>query len=63
MPTVADLVFAFDAALDRPVPVPEGAPPVIAATIARAAADALDQAVTEARRAGAAALVLCGRVL
>ena len=63
MPTVADLVFAFDAALDRPVPVPEGAPPVIAATIARAAADALDQAVTEARQAGAAALVLCGRVL
>ncbi|RLS77367.1 MAG: hypothetical protein DWI03_06590 [Planctomycetota bacterium] len=63
MSTVADLVFAFDAALDRPVPVPEGAPPAIAATIARAAADSLDQAVAEARRAGAAALVLCGRVL
>ena len=63
VPQVADLVFAFDAALDRPVPVPDGAPPAIAATIARATADSLDQAVAEARRAGAAALVLCGRVL
>lgn len=63
MPTVADLVFAFDAALDRPVSSPEGAPPALAAAISRAAADALDRAVAEAIESRAAALVLCGRVL
>lgn len=63
VPQVADLVFAFDAALDHPVPIPQAAPPAVAATIARAAGDSLDLAVAEALRAGASALVLCGRVL
>ena len=60
---MADLVFAFDAALDRPLPVPEDAPPSVAGTIAGAARDAFAAAATLARTSGAAALVLCGRLL
>ncbi len=60
---MADLVFAFDPALDRPIAVPEDAPPAVAATIATATRDALDAAVAHARRSRAAALVLCGRLL
>ncbi len=60
---MADLVFAFDPALDRPIPVPEDASPAVAATIAAAAHAALDEAVAFARRSRAAALVLCGRLL
>jgi hypothetical protein len=59
---VADLVFAFDAALDRPLAVPDDAPPAVAETISRAHADAFAAAVAAARD-HAAALVLCGRVL
>lgn len=60
--SVADLVFAFDAALDRPLVVPDDAPPAVAETISRAHADAFAAAVAAARD-HAAALVLCGRVL
>jgi hypothetical protein len=60
---MADLIFAFDPAIDRPLPVPEDAPPAVVEAIAQAAFDALDEAVAAARKSGAAALVLCGRVL
>jgi len=60
---MTDLVFAFDAAVDRPLAIPEGAPPAVAETIAGAAGEALAAAVTVARESGAGALVLCGRVL
>jgi len=60
---MADLVFAFDPALDRPLSVPEDAPPAVAETIATAAREALGGAVTFARASRAAALVLCGRLL
>ncbi|MEY3205345.1 MAG: hypothetical protein RLZZ21_1676 [Planctomycetota bacterium] len=60
---MADILFAFDPALDRPVPVPEAAPADVTAAVARAAADAFDAVVTAARSAGSSALVLCGRVL
>lgn len=60
---MADLVFAFDAALDHPLPVPEAAPPDVAATMSRAAAAALDEAAGIATAEQAAALVLCGRLL
>jgi hypothetical protein len=60
---MADLVFAFDPALDRPLPVPEDAPPAVAETIAAAAREALAAAVAFARESNAAALVLCGRLL
>jgi hypothetical protein len=60
---MADLVFAFDPALDQPLPVPEDAPPAVAETIATAAREALGAAVTFARSSRAAALVICGRLL
>jgi hypothetical protein len=60
---VADLVFAFDPALDRPLPVPEGVPPAIAETVGGAVPAAFEAAVAAARSGGAAALVLVGRVL
>jgi hypothetical protein len=59
---VADLIFAFDAALDRPLVVSEDAPPAVAEAISRAPAEAFAAAVAAAR-GRAAALVLCGRVL
>lgn len=60
---MADILFAFDPALDRPVPVPDAAPAEVAAAVSRAAVDAFDAAVEAARTAGSHALVLCGRVL
>jgi hypothetical protein len=60
---MADLVFAFDPALDRPLPVPEDAPPAVAETIATAAREALGAAATFARTSRATALVICGRLL
>jgi hypothetical protein len=60
---VADLVFAFDPAIDRPLAVPEDAPPAVAETIATAGGEAFRAAVQAARTAQAAALVLCGRIL
>jgi hypothetical protein len=63
VPTMADLVFAFDPALDRPIPVPEDAPPAVAEAIGAAVRDALGEAVAVAQRSRAAALVICGRLL
>jgi len=60
---VSDIIFAFDPALDRPIPAPEGAPVAIVEAIATAPAEAVAAAAAEARRSGAAALVLCGRIL
>lgn len=60
---MADLVFVFDPALDRPLPVPEDAPPAVAETIAAAARESLAAAVAAARTSRAAALVICGRLL
>lgn len=60
---MADIVFAFDPALDRPIPVPDAAPPTIAAAIAAAAHDSLQAAALTARETEAAALILFGRVL
>lgn len=60
---VADIVFAFDPAIDRPLAVPEAAHPAVAATVGKAAADAFAEAVAVARRADASALVICGRWL
>lgn len=60
---MADLVFAFDPALDRPLPVPDAAPPAAAERIAGAVSAAFASAVATAATGGAAALVLLGRVL
>ena len=60
---MADLVFAFDPALDRPLPAPEDAPPAVAEAIATAAREALAAAVAFADANRAAALVICGRLL
>ncbi len=60
---MADLVFAFDPAIDRPLAAPDDAPADVAATIGDAAADAFDAAVDAALAGHASALVLCGRVL
>lgn len=60
---MADIVFAFDPAIHRPIPVPESAPPEIAAAVAGAALAALDEAASVAAKAEAAALVVCGRLL
>jgi hypothetical protein len=60
---VADIVFAFDPAIDRPVPRLEAAPASVAEPIATAATDALLSAAAAARQAEAAALVLFGRIL
>ncbi|MFM9197549.1 MAG: inositol monophosphatase family protein, partial [Planctomycetia bacterium] len=59
----ADIVFAFDPAIDRPVPRLEAAPAAVAEPIATAATDALLSAAAAARQAEAAALVLFGRIL
>ncbi|MFM8891685.1 MAG: hypothetical protein ACKOTB_08705 [Planctomycetia bacterium] len=60
---MADLVFAFDPALDRPLPRLDAAPAEVAEAVAAAAMRAFLSAVTTARREEAAALVLFGRVL
>jgi hypothetical protein len=60
---VADLVFAFDPVLDRPLPAPEAAPPAVAETISAAVTSAFEAAVGAAADGRAAALVILGRVL
>ena len=60
---MADIVFAFDPAIDRPLPRLEATPAAVAEPIASAATDALLSAAAAARQADAAALVLFGRVL
>ncbi len=60
---MADIVFAFDPAIDRPVPRLDGAVPAVAEPVAAAPFDALRAAAAAARQAEAAALVLFGRVL
>lgn len=60
---MADLVFAFDAALDRPIPLPEAAPAPVADAIARAPFEALEAAASTARQTRAAGLVLFGNTL
>jgi hypothetical protein len=60
---VADIVFAFDPAIDRPIAVPEGAPPDVVEAIGNAAIASLDDAAAVATKAGAAALVIAGRVV
>lgn len=60
---MADIVFAFDAALDRPLPVPTSAPADVVEAFAAAPWEAFDAAVTTARQSRAAALVLFGSTL
>lgn len=60
---MADIVFAFDPAIHRPLAVPEGAPPEVADVVAQAAFAALESAAAEARSAQASAVVICGRLL
>lgn len=60
---MADIVFAFDPAIDRPLAVPDGAPPAVAAIIGRAAAESFAEAVAVAKRGEASVLVICGRWL
>jgi hypothetical protein len=60
---VADIVFAFDPAIDRPLAVPDGAHPAVVAAVGKAAAAAFAEAVAVAKRAEASALVICGRWL
>lgn len=60
---MADIVFAFDAALDRPLARLEGAPPPVADAVAAAPWEALESAAAAARESEARLLVLFGRVL
>lgn len=60
---MADIVFAFDPAIHRPIAAPEGAPADIAECVSKAAGAALAEAATVATRSQAAALVICGRLL
>jgi len=60
---VADIVFAFDPAIHRPIAAPEGALADITECVSTAAVAALAEAATVASRSQAAALVICGRLL
>jgi len=60
---LADIVFAFDPALDRPIPRLDAAPPAVADAVAAAPLEALESAAAVARHANASLLVLFGRVL
>ena len=60
---MADIVFAFDAALDRPLPVPAAAPADVIDAFAAAPWEAFEAAVATARQSRAAALVLFGSTL
>lgn len=60
---MADLVFAFDAALDRPIPAPPHAHEAITRAVAEAPFEAFRAAVATARQTRAAALVLFGNTL
>lgn len=60
---MADFVFAFDPALDRPLAVPDAAAASVADMLSAAPLDALRVAAATARDTEAQALVLFGRVL
>jgi len=60
---MADIVFAFDPAIDRPIPRLDAAPPAVAESVAQAPHAALESAAAVVRQSEAAALVLFGRVL
>jgi hypothetical protein len=60
---MADIVFAFDPAIHRPIPVPDAAPADVAGAVAGAAIAAVEEAADVAAKAGATALVICGRLL
>ncbi len=60
---MADIVFAFDPALDRPIPRLDGAPPPVADAVAAAPCEALTNAAAAARESEACLLVLFGRIL
>ncbi len=60
---MADIVFAFDPAIDRPLAVPEAAHASVAAIISRAASESFAEAVAVAQRGEASVLVVCGRWL
>jgi hypothetical protein len=60
---VADIVFAFDPAIDRPLAVPDSAPAAVTAIIGRAASESFAEAVAVAKRGEASVLVVCGRWL
>jgi hypothetical protein len=60
---VADIVFAFDPAIDRPLGVPDSAHAAVTATVGRAAADSFAEAIAVAQRGEASVLVVCGRWL
>lgn len=61
--TVADILFAFDPAIDRPIACPDGLPPTLADALARAPLHSLAAAYAQARRDDAAAVVVVGRFL
>lgn len=60
---MADLVFAYDAALDRPIPVPDSAPAAVRGLLHSAPQEAFAAAVATARESRAAALVVLGSTL
>jgi hypothetical protein len=60
---VADIVFAFDPAIDRPLAVPARAHPAVAEIVGRAAVNAFAEAVAVAHRGQASLLIVCGRWL
>lgn len=60
---MADLVLAFDARLDRPIPMPADGPDAIDRIVSEAPFDALDAAASAARQGRASALVLFGESL
>ena len=60
---MADIVFAFDPAIHRPIAAPEAAPADVVARVTHAAATALADAAAVAIRSQAAAVVVCGRLL
>jgi len=60
---VADIVFAFDPAIDRPLAIPESAHATVAAAVGQCTADSFAEAVAVAKRGEASALVICGRWL
>ncbi len=60
---MADIVFAFDPAIDRPLAIPDKAHPAVAEIVGRAAANAFAEAVAVAHRGQASLLVICGRWL
>jgi hypothetical protein len=60
---VADIVFAFDPAIDRPLAVPGSSKGAVNEIVLRAVADSFAEAVAVAHRGKASILVVCGRWL